>query len=51
VWVRIKWQHFSPDVIQKRFKKCCISSVVEWNGDDMFLEWQLRMAVLGGVSC
>jgi hypothetical protein len=35
------WQHVSPELILKGFKKCCISSAVEetdvymlWNGSD-----------------
>jgi len=35
------WQHISPEVTVKSFKKCCISSAVEeidddmlWNGSD-----------------
>jgi hypothetical protein len=29
------WQHISPEVIVKVFKKCCISSAVYENDDDM----------------
>jgi hypothetical protein len=34
------WQHISPEVIVKGFKKCCMSSVVDgtddmlWNGSE-----------------
>jgi hypothetical protein len=34
------WQHISPEVIVKGFKKCCISSAVDgtddmlWNGSE-----------------
>jgi len=28
------WQHISPEVIMKGFRKCCISSVVDGTDDD-----------------
>lgn len=28
------WQRISPEVIVKGFKKCCISSAVDWTDDD-----------------
>jgi len=36
VWIIIAWQHISPEVIVKGFKKCCISSAVDGTDDDMF---------------
>ena len=37
----MEWQHISPDVTVKGFKKCCISSAVDgtdfdvlWNGSE-----------------
>jgi hypothetical protein len=29
------WQHISPDVTVKGFKKCCISRAVDGSNDDM----------------
>ena len=36
MWIIIAWQHISPEVIVKGFKKCCISSAVDGTDDDMF---------------
>jgi hypothetical protein len=29
------WQHSSPDMMVKRFNKCCISSAMDETDDDM----------------
>jgi hypothetical protein len=40
VWIIMAWQHISPEVNVKGFKKCCISSAVNrtddmlWNGSE-----------------
>jgi hypothetical protein len=35
VWIITAWQHISPEVSVKGFKKCCISSGMEGTDDDM----------------
>jgi len=35
VWIVTAWQHISPAVDVKGFKKCCLSSAVFGTGDDM----------------
>jgi hypothetical protein len=40
VWITTAWQHISPEVTVKGFKKCCISSAVDetdmlWNGGEV----------------
>jgi hypothetical protein len=35
VWIVTAWQSFSPEVIMKGFKKCCISSAVGETDDGM----------------
>ena len=39
MWFKTVWQHISPDVIVKGFKKCCVSNAKDgpdggmlWNG-------------------
>ena len=40
MWIIMAWQHISPEVIVKGFKKCCMSNVVDgtddmlWNGSE-----------------
>ena len=48
VWLKtVAWQHISPDVTVKGFKKCCTSSAVDgtdvdmlWNGSEE--HWNIR---------
>ena len=35
MWIKTAWQHISPQVTVKGFKKCCISTAVEGTDDDM----------------
>jgi hypothetical protein len=35
MWIITAWQCFSPEVIMKGFKKCCISNVMDGTEDDM----------------
>jgi hypothetical protein len=35
MWNITAWQHISPEVTVKGFKKCCISSAVDGTDDDM----------------
>jgi hypothetical protein len=34
MWVIAAWQSISPEVTVKCFKKCCVSSVMLWNGSE-----------------
>jgi hypothetical protein len=40
MWIIMEWQRFSPEMILKGFKKCCISTAVDktdntlWNGGE-----------------
>ena len=40
MWVEKPWQHISPEVTVKGFKKCCISSRVDGTDGDML--WNVR---------
>jgi hypothetical protein len=40
MWITRSWQHISPEVTVKGFKKCCVSSVVDGTDDDML--WNVR---------
>jgi len=38
-WITTAWQHITPEVTVKGFKKCCISNAVDgtdilWNGSE-----------------
>ena len=35
MWIITAWQHISPQVTVKGFKKCCISKAVDGTDDDM----------------
>jgi hypothetical protein len=40
MWIITAWQHISPEVTVKGFRKCCISSAVDetdmlWNGSEV----------------
>jgi len=35
MWIIMAWQHISPKVTVKGFKKCCISTVMDVTDDDM----------------
>jgi hypothetical protein len=35
MWIIMAWQHISPEVILRGFKKCCISNAMDGTGDDM----------------
>jgi hypothetical protein len=35
VWIITAWQHITPEVTVKGFKKCCVSSGVDGIGIDM----------------
>jgi hypothetical protein len=35
VWIITAWQHLSPIVVVKGFKKCCISNGMDGTDDDM----------------
>ena len=35
MWIITAWQHISPKVTMKGFKKCCISNVVGGTDDGM----------------
>ena len=47
MWIVTAWQCISPDVMVKGFKKCCISSAVDVNDDDMLWERVDRIGMLG----
>jgi hypothetical protein len=34
MWIIMAWQHISPQVILKGFKKCCISSAIDGTEGD-----------------
>jgi hypothetical protein len=40
MWIITAWQHISPEVTVKGFKKCCISKTVDdnmlWNGTEEY---------------
>jgi hypothetical protein len=35
VWIITAWQHISPEVIVKGFKKCCISTAMDGTDNDL----------------
>jgi hypothetical protein len=35
MWIIMAWQHISPEVIVKSFRKCCTSSAMDGTEDDM----------------
>jgi hypothetical protein len=35
LWIITAWQHISPEVIVKGFKKCCISNAMDVTDGDM----------------
>jgi hypothetical protein len=35
MWIMTAWQHISPEVSVKGFRKCCISSAVNGTDDDV----------------
>jgi hypothetical protein len=35
MWIITAWQHISPEVAVKGFKKCCISNSVDGTDDDI----------------
>jgi hypothetical protein len=37
MWIVMAWQHISPEMTVKEFKKCCISSAVD--GTDGGMLW------------
>jgi len=48
VWIITAWQHISPEVILKDFKRCCISNAVNGTDDDML--WNVRSECEEGES-
>jgi hypothetical protein len=46
VWIITAWQHISPQVTVKGFKKCCISNAVDGTDGDMLCNDE-RMGLLG----
>ena len=47
MWIIIAWQCISPAVIQKGFKKCCVSNAVDGTDDDSCGMAMTRMGMLG----
>jgi hypothetical protein len=35
MWILMAWQHISPEVNVKGFKKCCISNTLDGTDTDM----------------
>jgi hypothetical protein len=35
MWIITPWQHVSPELTEKGFEQCCISSAVDGTDDDM----------------
>jgi hypothetical protein len=35
MWILTAWQHISPELNEKYFEQCCISSAVDKTDDDM----------------
>jgi hypothetical protein len=47
MWIITAWQHISPELTVKGFKKCCISCAVDGTHDDMLWNDSERMGMLG----
>jgi hypothetical protein len=41
MWIIMAWQHISPEIIPKGFKKCCISNAMTMDGMEGML-WNDR---------
>ena len=39
MWIIMAWQHISPEVTVKGFKKCYISNAVDETDDDILCLW------------
>ena len=48
MWIITAWQHISPEVTIKEFKRCCISNAVNGTDDDML--WNVRSECEEGES-
>ena len=48
MWIITAWQHISPEVTIKVFKRCCTSNVVNGTDDDML--WNVRSECEEGES-
>jgi hypothetical protein len=35
MWIIMAWEHISPELIVKGFRKCCISSAMDGTDDNM----------------
>jgi hypothetical protein len=35
MWIIMAWQHISPELTARGFKKCCVSNAMDGTDDDM----------------
>jgi hypothetical protein len=58
MWIITAWQCFTPEVIVKSFKKCCISSALDgsgsrtlWNGSEKDGDVRSECGEVEGTAC
>ena len=47
MWIITAWQHISPEVNVKGFKKCCISTALDEIDEDMLWNGSKMLGILG----